>query len=103
MEAYTETQLQLNREACWQKRYYDKAISTVQLMPGDVVLMKADTLQGKRKVKDQWIDVEYIMVHQVTDDMLAYEVCDEGRNLKAVHQNRLFLVATLQSDATPLD
>ena len=42
------------------------------------------------------------MVCQVTDDMPAYEVHKEGGNLKVVHWNRLFLVATLQSDATPL-
>ena len=72
-------------------------------MPGDVVLVKADTFQGKRKIKDWWSDVEYIVVHQVVGDMPAYEVCDEGRNLKVVHQNSLFLVATLQSHATPLD
>ena len=53
-EAYAEAHLQSNSEADWQKLYYDRATSTMQLMPGDVVLMKADMFQGKRKVKDQW-------------------------------------------------
>ena len=39
-EAYTEAHLQTNCEAKKQKRYYDRATSTVQLVPGDVVLMK---------------------------------------------------------------
>ena len=71
-------------------------------MSGDVILMKADVFQGKRKVKDQWSKVEYVVVHQVADDMPACEVCDNGGNLKVIHHNQLFLVATLWSDATPL-
>ena len=53
-EAYAEAQHQSNSEADRQKRNYDSATSTVQLMPGDIVLKKADMSQGKRKVKDQW-------------------------------------------------
>ena len=39
--------------------------STMQLMPGDIVLMKLNAFQGKRKVKDPWSEVEYVVVHQV--------------------------------------
>ena len=54
-EAYAEAHLQ----------------STVQLMPGDIVLMMLDMFQGKRKVKDQWSKAEYVVVQQVTDDVPA--------------------------------
>ena len=64
--------------------------------------MKADAFQGKRKVKDQWSEVEYVVVHQVADDIPAYEVHDDSRNVKIIHHNWLFLVATPQSDAMPL-
>ena len=50
-EAYTEAQHQSNSEADWQKCNYDRATSTVQLMPGDTVLKKADVFQGKGKWK----------------------------------------------------
>ena len=43
-EAYTEAHLQTNCEAKKQKRYYDRATSTVQLVPGHVVLMKNNAL-----------------------------------------------------------
>ena len=36
-------------------------------MLGDTVLKKADTFQGKRKVKDQWSEVEYEVICQVTN------------------------------------
>ena len=76
-EAYTEAHLQTNCEAKKQKRYYDRATSTVQLVPGDVVLMKNDAYQGKWKVKDRWSETEYVVVHQVADGVPAYEVKDE--------------------------
>ena len=73
-EAYAEVHLQTNSEVDQQKWYYDRSTSTMQLMPGNIVLMKLDAFQGKRKVKDQWNEVEYVVVHQVTDDVPMYEV-----------------------------
>ena len=100
--AYTEAHLQTNYEAEKQKRYYDRATSTAQLVPGDVVLMKNDTYQGKQKVKDQWSETEYVVVCQVADGIPAYEVKDEAGNVKTVHHNELFLVATLKEAITLL-
>ena len=98
-EAYTEANSQTNNEAEWQKQYYDRATSTVQLIPDDIVLMKLDVFQGKFKVKDWWNETEYEVVHQVAEDIPTYEVCDEGRT---VHCNWLFLVATPRGDVTSL-
>ena len=94
-EAYAEVHLQTNSKVDWQKWYYDRAPSTMQLMLGDIVLMKLDTFQGKRKVKDQWSEAEYVVVCQVTDDVPTYKVQDDGKNVKVIHCNWLFLVATL--------
>ena len=41
-ETYVEAHLQMNCKAKKQKRYYDRTMSTVQLVPGDMVLMKSD-------------------------------------------------------------
>ena len=101
-KAYTEAQLQTNCEAEKQKRHYARATSTVQLVPGNMVLMKNDTYQGKRKVKDQWSKTEYVVVRQVADGVPAYEVKDEARNVKTIHHNQLFLVATPIEAITPL-
>ena len=62
-EAYTEAHLQTNCEAQKQKHYYDRATSTVQLVQGDMVLMKNYAYQGKQKVKDRWSETEYVVVH----------------------------------------
>ena len=64
--------------------------------------MKSDAFQGKRKVKDGWSKSMYMVVWQVADDMPTYEVKDNGRNVKVIHLNRLLLVATVSSEATPL-
>ena len=71
-------------------------------MPGDVVLMKNDAFQGKQKVKDQWSKTEYVVVHQVTDGVPAYEVKDEMGSMKTIHHNRLFLVAAPKEAIMPL-
>ena len=71
---YAEVHLQTNSEVHQQKWYYDRATSTMLLMPGNIVLMKLDAFQGKRKVKDQWSKVEYVVVHQVAYDVPVYEV-----------------------------
>ena len=101
-EAYTKAHLQTNCKAEKQKFYYDRATSTAQLVPGDVVLMKNDAYQGKQKVKDQWSETEYVVICQVTDGVPAYEVKDEAGNIKTVHHNQLFLVATLKEAIMPL-
>ena len=71
-------------------------------MPGDMVLMKLDMFQGKRKAKDRWNEAEYVVEFQVTDDVPTYEVRDDSRNVKVAHHNRLFLVAPAREDAMPL-
>ena len=86
-EAYAKAHLQTYCKAKKQKRYYDRATSTVQLVSGDIVLMKNDTFQGKRKVKDRWSETEYVVVCQVTDGVPAYEVKDEAGSVKTVHCN----------------
>ena len=42
----------------------------------------------------RWSKSEYVVVQQVADDMLTYEVRDDGGNVKIIHRNRLFLLAT---------
>ena len=64
--------------------------------------MKNDTYQGKWKVKDWWSETEYVVVHQVADDIPAHEVKDEAGNVKTVHHNQLFLVAAPKEDIMPL-
>ena len=100
-EANMEAHLQTNSKVEWQKWKYDKATSTMQLMPGDVILMKLDAFQGKRKVKDRWSEVEYVVTHQVTGDMSMHEVKDDSRNIKVTYHNRLFLVAPMRDTAMP--
>ena len=74
----------------------------MQLVPGDIVLMKNDMYQGKRKVKDRWSETEYVVVHQVADGVPAYEVKDEVGNIKTIHCNWLFLMATPKEAIMPL-
>ena len=71
-------------------------------MLGDVILMKLNAFQGKRKAKDRWSEVEYVVTHQVANDVPTYEVKDDGGNVKYTHHNRHFLVAPMMDTAMPL-
>ena len=63
--ALWEAQAQSMAEACRQKWYYDRKIGTVNLKPGDLVLVKADAFKGKRKIKDRWEEETWEVVHQI--------------------------------------
>ena len=52
--ALREAQAQSTAEMCQQKWYYDRKVGTMNLNPGNLVLVKADTWKGKRKIKDRW-------------------------------------------------
>ena len=86
-EAYAEAQHQSNSKVDRQKCNYDKSMSTVQLMLGDIVLKKSDAFQGKRKVKDCWSEVEYEVICQVTNGVPLYEIKDSSSNVKVTHHN----------------
>ena len=77
-------------------------MSTAQLVPDDIVLMKNDAYQGKRKIKDWWSETEYVVIRQDTDGIPAYEVKDEVGNIKTVHHNQPFLVVTPKEAVMPL-
>ena len=66
-------------EACRQKWYYDRKIGTVNLKHGDLVLVKADALNGKRKIKDRWEEETWEVVHQIVTDIPSYKVTNHQR------------------------
>ena len=45
-------------------KYVDRKIGTMNLKPVDLVLVKADTFKGKRKIKDRWEEETLEAVHQ---------------------------------------
>ena len=52
--ALWKAQAQSMAEAQWQKWYYDQKIGTMDLKPGNLVLVKADAFKEERKIKDRW-------------------------------------------------
>ena len=76
-----EAQAQSTVEACRKKQYYDQKIATVNLKPGNLVLVKADAFKGKRKIKDRWEEETWKVVHQIATDVPSYEVTNQhGRS-----------------------
>ena len=76
-----EVQAQLMAEAHQQKWYYDRKIGTVNLKPGNLVLVKVDAFKGNRKIKDRWEEETWEVVHQITTDIPSYKVMNQhGRS-----------------------
>ena len=67
------------------------------------MLKKADTFQGKRKVKDRWSEVEYEVIRQVANDVPSYKIKNPSGNLQVAHRNRLFLLAIPRGEVMPLN
>ena len=74
-----EVQAQSMVEACKQKWYYDRKIGTVNLKPGNLVLVKVDAFKRKRKIKDRWEEETWEVVHQIATDIPSYEVTNQHR------------------------
>ena len=81
-------------EAWRQKQYYNQKIGAVGLKPGNLILVKADTLQEKMKIKDRWEDKPHKMVHQITTDIPSYEVKDQHGHSHVLHCKWLLLIVS---------
>ena len=87
-----EAQAQLTEEACQQKQYYDRKIGTMNLKPGNLVLVKADAWKGKRKIKDRWDEETWEVSWQIAADVPSYKVTNQHRWSQVLHQNWLLLI-----------
>ena len=89
-----EAQIQSTAEAQWQKWYYNWKIGAMDLKPGDLVLVKANAFQGKRKIKDRWEDKPHEVVHQIMTDIPLYKVMDQHGQSHVLHHKRLPLITS---------
>ena len=74
--ALQEVQAQSTAEAPQQKQYYDR-IGTMNLKPGDLVLVKADAWKGKRKIKDRWDEETWEVSQQIAADVPYSKVMNQ--------------------------
>ena len=81
-------------EAQRQKWYYNWKIGPIGLKPGGLILIKADTFQGKRKIKDRWEDKPDEVVCQIATDIPLYKVKDQHKHSHILHCNQLLLIAS---------
>ena len=81
-------------EACQQKWYYNRKIGTMNLKPGNLVLVKVDAWKGKRKIKDRWDEETWEVSQKITADVPSYEVTNQHGQSQVLHQNLLLLVTS---------
>ena len=92
--ALREVQAQSTAEACWQKWYHGQKVGTVNLKPGNLVLVKAEAWKGKRKIKDRWDEETWEVSRQIVTDVPSYKVMNQHRQSQVLHWNWLLLVAS---------
>ena len=83
--ALGEAQAQSTAEACQQKQYYDRKIGAINLKPGNLALVKADALKGKRKIKDRWDEETWEVSRQIAADVPSYEVMKQHGWSRVLH------------------
>ena len=66
---------------------------------GDVVLVRNNQFVGKRKLKDHWGDEVYIVRKQVDMDVPVYIIENQWGRRQTLHQNQLFLIEKVDSEA----
>ena len=89
-----EVQAQSTAEACQQKWYYNRKIGAVNLKPGDLILVKADALKGKRKIRDRWEGETWEVVHHIMTDVPSYKVMNQHGKSQVLHRNWLLLIVS---------
>ena len=89
-----EAWAQSTAEACQQKWYYDRKVGTVNLKPGDLVLVKADARKGKRKIKDRWDEETSEVSRHIMTDVPSYEVMNQHRQSRVLRANQLLLIVS---------
>ena len=92
--ALWEVQAQSMAEACRQKWYYNKKIGAVNLKSGNLVIVKLDAFNRKRKIKDMWEEETWEVVHQIATDVPSYKVTNQHGRSWALHQNWLLLLVS---------
>ena len=92
--ALWQMQAQSMAEAHHQKWYYDIKIGTVNLKPGNLVLVKADAFKGKRKITDRWEEEIWEVVHQIVTDISSYKVMNQHGRSCILHQNQFLVIAS---------
>ena len=83
--ALWDAEAQSMAEASQQKWYYDRKIGTVNLKPGDLILVKADDFKGQRKIKDSWEEETWEVVHQIMTDIPSYKVTNQHGRSHILH------------------
>jgi transposase InsO family protein len=80
-----------------QKRQYDKNIRGAVLHPGDSVLVKIVSFEGRHKISDRWEDQPYVILRQPNPEIPVYEIKrkDGLGKIKVLHRNLLLPISSI--------
>ena len=92
-KAFSEAQEQSASEAERQRWQYDCKANAISQEPGYLVLAKADTYKGRKKVKDWWEEEQYKVECQIAEGIPSNLMINQQTGCSWVlHKNWLFLI-----------
>ena len=83
----------IDKEVGHRKLYYDRKVHCMDIIPGDIVLVRQKVFGTQHKIEDRWELPVYKVLEQCGDDPL-YKVQKiggtEGEDLRVLHRNMLY-------------
>ena len=83
----------IEKEVGHRKLYYDRKVHCMDIIPGDIVLVRQKVFGTQHKIEDRWELPVYKVLEQCRDGPL-YKVQKisgtEGEDLRVLHRNMLY-------------
>ena len=83
----------IDKEVGHRKLYYDRKVHCMDIIPGDIVLVRQKVFGTQHKIEDRWELPVYKVLEQCGDSLL-YKVQKiggtEGEDLRVLHRNMLY-------------
>ena len=90
--AYKTTQMHIERDATHRKQYYNRKYHCMEIIPGDLVLVRQKVFGTTRKIKDQWENLVYQVVEKMGKGPV-YKIQKLGehgeKSFRELHRNML--------------
>ena len=92
-----------DRESARHKKYYDQKFKCMQIVPGDLVLVRVKAFGPDHKIADHWEQVPYKVLskHQHSPVYQVQPINNNSDGSKCtLHRNTLFPFQSLREDKT---
>ena len=90
--AYKTAQMHIERDATRRKQHYDRKFHCMEIIPGDIVLVRQKVFGTTRKIEDQWENPVYQVVEKMGEGPVykIQKLGEQGeKSFQELHRNML--------------